>query len=703
MDGHILENASLRLRFSAHSGALIGLQARETGWELLNRPQVGLSFRLLVPLPHRRNTQVLGEEQDAPQIHAQDDHRQLNLIWPRVRAADGTELAIRVEMTVTLDDRQARFAVTVDNQSPYPVENVYAPYLGDIRPPVDAPWFKTFLYQYATAQEWPLWPIYQNLRGYYGVDHPTQFAAWSAGVGAPMSPFILLRSPDQGLYVGVDAPSSELVAWHTELRPGYADSLTWSGAFPHSAAHVPPDDTLAGHPVVTRFAAVHVPYIQPGERRVLTPIVLEAYRGDWQAGVDRYTAWRRTWMPLPSVPAWAAEPHAWQQLHINSPEGEYRLRFTDLPAIGAECARHGVKALQLVGWNDGGQDQGNPSHDPDPRLGAFAELQAAIAAIQALGVKVILFTKFTWADRATPRFRNELIHQAAKDPHGDYYHYAGYQYQTATQLLDINTKRLIPMCFLSEAYLHTCEDEFRKVVALGADGMLFDESLHHTPSLLCFDPTHGHRPGAPVYANDVELIRRLQRLVPPDFLMAGEACYDWEFAAYQLSYHRSDSHAHIPLSRYMLPTVPLMTAVTGFDDRNMINQCLLYRYLISYEPFNFKGRLDDIPQTVAYGRQMDVLRTQLRGYFWDGEFCHTVGAHVAGQDGSPHHPYAVFRRADGALGLVIANYHSTQSITVTVTTDGPLQGRYRLVDDPTWRAAAEGVLLPPRSAAVLIA
>lgn len=152
MDGHILENASLRLRFSAHSGALIGLQARETGWELLNRPQVGLSFRLLVPLPHRRNTQVLGEEQDAPQIHAQDDHRQLNLIWPRVRAADGTELAIRVEMTVTLDDRQARFAVTVDNQSPYPVENVYAPYLGDIRPPVDAPWFKTFLYQYATPK-----------------------------------------------------------------------------------------------------------------------------------------------------------------------------------------------------------------------------------------------------------------------------------------------------------------------------------------------------------------------------------------------------------------------------------------------------------------------------------------------------------------------------------------------------------------------
>ena len=162
----------------------------------------------------------------------------------------------------------------------------------------------------------------------------------------------------------------------------------------------------------------------------------------------------------PALPAWASEPHSWQQLHINSPEDELRIRFTDLVPIGEECARHGVKAIQLVGWNDGGQDQGNPSHDPDPRLGTFDELKAAIAQIQALGVKLILFAKFTWSDRATARFREDLIRLSIKDPYGDYYHYQGYQYQTATQLLDINTKRLIPMCFLSEEYLRVCDEEF---------------------------------------------------------------------------------------------------------------------------------------------------------------------------------------------------------------------------------------------------
>ncbi len=114
------------------------------------------------------------------------------------------------------------------------------------------------------------------------------------------------------------------------------------------------------------------------------------------------------------------------------------------------------------GWNDGGQDQGNPSHDPDPRLGTFEELKRPSPRCQALGVKIILFAKFTWADRATERFREDLIRLAIKDPYGDYYHYQGYQYQTATQLLDINTKRLIPMCFLSEEYLQVCDEEFRR-------------------------------------------------------------------------------------------------------------------------------------------------------------------------------------------------------------------------------------------------
>ncbi len=52
-----------------------------------------------------------------------------------------------------------------------------------------------------------------------------------------------------------------------------------------------------------------------------------------------------------------------------------------------------------------------------------------------------------------------------------------------------------------------------------------------------------------------------------------------------------------------------MTAVTGFNDRNMLNQCLLYRYIISYEPYNFKGTAGGFPADAGV-RQADGCAAQ---------------------------------------------------------------------------------------------
>jgi sugar phosphate isomerase/epimerase len=97
-------------------------------------------------------------------------------------------------------------------------------------------------------------------------------------------------------------------------------------------------------------------------------------------------------------PEWVHDVHSWQQIQIGSAEDDLRTAFNDLPARARQLADHGVTGLQLVGWNQGGQDRGNPSHDPDERLGTWEDLKAAISAIEALGVRVVLFNKFVWAD-----------------------------------------------------------------------------------------------------------------------------------------------------------------------------------------------------------------------------------------------------------------------------------------------------------------
>ena len=141
---------------------------------------------------------------------------------------------------------------------------------------------------------------------------------------------------------------------------------------------------------------------------------------------------------------------------------------------------------------------------------------------------------------------------------------------------------------------------------------------------------------------------------------------------YHLSYHRSENKEHVPLARYLLPSAPLMTAVTGWNDRHMINQCLMYRYIVSYEPYSFKGKLGDYPLTVAYGRRMDALRTETRELLWDGEFRHEAGAKVS-VDGKPHRPYAV-----------LAN-HATGGIGWWMTGSGSL-----------WRPGSSSRRLPPQ-------
>jgi hypothetical protein len=691
----VLEDATLKAVFDKNSGRLASLVSKKTGWQIQRRGYLSRSFRLAVPVPGRRDNCIYGERQPSCDVEISNNNKKLVFTWNKLISDCVEDLDIKFTGTIELTDAGLQFTAQVDNFSPYTVEAVYWPYLGDISVPKTQSKLGWMFFEYAgSLQNGSIYPVFRSHKGYYGVDYPIQTYK------TQYSHFGLLGNDNEGMYVGYhDTTDKHLMNFTFELKPGYeyAEDM--------NIGTVPTTDSIAGKPVHIEYSCVHFAYVNPNESETLRPIIFKPYAGDWQKGADNYKAWRKTWIRTLPGPDWAKKVHSWQQFHINSSEDYPRCSYKDLVVYARECKKHGVTAIQLTGWNLGGQDRGNPSHDIDPRLGTWYDLKSAIEECKKIGVQIVLFSKFTWADESQPWFKNELIKYAVKDPYGNYFNYRGYQYQSAVQLADINTRRLIPMCQLSPDWRDVADIEFNKTIELGAAGMLYDECQHHGGAFYCFDPNHGHHVPANIFSGDILLeggFRKITQQKDPDFLFAGEAIRDLQFRSYNMSYFRI-SRDHIPMHRYVAPEAEMQMAVIGYNDKHSINQALLYRYSISYEPRNFKGHLDEFPLTMEYGKKVDALREKYSDFLWYGEFINTVGAEVKVKNEAKIYYTVFINHKTGKRAIVVANPSYDQPVSAEVELQNVKRGFLIATPEvPEAKASKGKIEIPALSAVVLI-
>jgi len=683
--GVVLEDDSLLAAFDSDFGALTRLENKSTHWTIERRPELGLSFRLHAPLPDRRDNFVLGQKQRAAEVKRISD-REARFQWQDLSSEHGGKLPMIFSATVTLSNGVLTFGGRLQNNSSLMVETIDYPYFGDFNPPARGGPLHTRHMWHGNLASSEIYPGFNNQKGYWGVDFPMQT------IDSKQSLFCLIQAPQEGLYVEMQDPTQPYLLEYTfEQHPGVVQSINNS---------VPASDAISGLPVHLEFRTCHFVYVHPHSAMTLAPVVLRAYRGDWHAGVDLYKEWRATWFKPPHFPAWVKDVNAWQQLQINSPEQEYRVAYTNLIEYGRECATNGVSAIQLVGWNRGGQDGGDPAQDTDPGLGTWQELHDAIAQIQANGVNMVLFAKLNWADMTTARFTNELFKYGATDPFGIPYEQGGYSYHTPTQLAGINNHRREVMDFVSPEYQAVAAGEFLKLMKLGSTVWLWDEVCHHGPVEYSFAANHGYAPPGYIYAGDIPLTARLRAAadkINPDFLFSGEGPQDW-LMPYYVSYFRINGGS-TPVCRYLDPQAPLVVAVTGLDDREMLNLILLDRYIISYEPYNFKGHLTDFPLTLAYGRKIDALRRRYKAYLWDADFRDNLGATV---NANGSHRYSVFVTAAGKRAVVVVNQESSRTITAGV--ELPHSGGLLAAspEQPEAVPTTGQLQIPARSAAVLM-
>jgi hypothetical protein len=253
----------------------------------------------------------------------------------------------------------------------------------------------------------------------------------------------------------------------------------------------------------------------------------------------------------------------------------------------------------------------------------------------------------------------------------------------------------------SPAYRNIATHEFEKTLALGAHGWLFDEVMQHNGVLYNFGPDHGYTPPGYLFSADIPLVKQFRAaadMVNPDFLFSGEGPCDWLMPYYVLGYYRIGAATRHAL-RYIDPQAPLMAAVRGFNARDEINLCLLYRYIISYEPYNFKGHVTDFPLTLEYGKKVDALRRKYRKFLWDAEFRDTLDA-TASADGLFR--YSVFVAEDRKRAVVVMNLEEAQPISVKINVPGATNFVVATPEGHDAQPNSGTLTLPPRSAVVFM-
>lgn len=600
-----LENENVKAVFDPANGSLISFVNKKTGWNIVNRKQLGQSFEMLVPLEGRRFHNVRGVEQASPKTETTANR--IVFTWETLRSDHlNRKMNITFKGTVTLTDDGLTYSGEVINNDAFTIEYIGWPYLGEVTLPDKK---KGLVCQSRNGTR-ELAPMFNNEHGYWGVDYPTQFCM------LPENSFMLIRNEDQGMYVSTEqVMPSKMLLGTFELIPGYD-------------VRNPEGDEMDGQLVRIQFKANHVVYVLPRTRAVLEPVLLSLYKGTWHEGADKYKQWRNACYTSPASPGWLAQPLTWQKVSVSQAD--------ELITYAQEAKKYGVSVLQVSGWARDGKEK---------RVGMIDGLAAAIQKCQALGVRVVLEANFTHVDFRSDWYKRELKEYVIEDPFGFPY----------------NRHLLCPL--VTDFRRNVLKEAEQNEAILKADGVLCNDNDHQSKTYFCFDPGHGHKVPEFTASGSLQLdqdFAGVLRKNHPDAALLGYGFYDTQ----SMFYNGYEANGNSPMQRYLDTDLPLISTMDVRSARRDMNLSVKNRYNICYDLRFDSNQLKTYPQIMDYGQKLEALRSKYADLIWNGEFNDTRGAGVTGKDVS----YAVFKRkSDGKSGVVVVNQGEKDPSSITVT------------------------------------
>jgi Domain of unknown function (DUF6259)/Glycosyl hydrolases family 38 C-terminal domain len=688
-------NDTIELKFDESSGVVKSILHKKSGLELIKEPRLAASFKLLMPLPNLRHNYLVGTEQKLTRFERAKNS--CTLTWESLRNVNG-KFDVHVRQTFELghEENEIQVKISIKNESEHTVEEVWSPMLGGFHGIrnrkktrfIASLWNGSFPgVGQATMERFPNDSPYWNEEfDYFELTYPWEMSMQWVDFYNDES--------NEGMYLGSHDQSTQVTFFHFELRPGMVqrDKLN---LWPTS------DDVEADTPIGMNCSIAKIPFIKPGEYWASAPACINFHKGDWHGAADRYRRWIDTWMKIAVRPKWLKEGVSWQGTVVNWPDDLVAYRFSEIPKLAEDAIKYQVNALHIDGFNHGGLDRGYPDYSPDPKLGSPEELSQGISRANQLGVKVLLFVNLQVADITTSQFEKELFRWSAKDRFGKERRF-GYGMYTLAEKNKWGFRQLTYMCPSSKPFQNLIIKQFKDLARLGANGIQIDKLCDYG---LCYDETHGHRPAEAFSRGVSESLKRISEechKVDPEFLLAGEATFDFCWQYMSIAYMRLRDWDHVPVFKYTFPEALITVCVHQFDYQS-VNNCLRVGYVINAEIHNMRASLASAPKLGAYIREILRIRAELIDYLWNGRFKDGLGATIGGD--SKGILYGVHVNTKNERRAVVLMNTTDVTKRVRVALDDNLAMRYRIYApfaESFLQSSSRRVTVKPRGVAVVV-
>ncbi len=671
----ILENSKLRIEINPTTGDIVSLFNKQTGREYLLLRHLARAFRLYTPLPLRVSglfTDPTGhaleswaQETCEIQTHRMDGMTKLTVSYPSLKSEAGL-FPINVIYTMELadDSDEVMLHLTVVNESPHTINEVFFPWLGGFSEIEDIA-TDTLVYPNRIVRVRDAFPVAQSgnweehpyLPGIQGIP-----PAWPSGYDLAM-PWLNFGGAGEGLYLAsLDRTGKRHILIVQDLSAGHKN-----------------DQTALS--IAWNFLA----YVAPDTQWTSPPIVVSLHRGDWHVAADKYRRSLREWYQIPHP------PRAFQKVLGSFNSAFTRRDFGQIADLAADIRQYGLTDLIL--WYFGNYYP-NILEDDDisegvsrlglvsSHYGGIERLRAANARAAALGVRTgIIFSQRLWnAATLTPELSKLAEEWVIRRETGvpaveawNHHHYGGIQWNHHFSLSEY------VMCCACAGWQEFAIANIVEVLKRAGYTTLFYDQAVETEA--CFHPAHHHQDvSAPSQASLPFLFRLKAELLRanPDAILIGEGIellssqvldlgWCWTFRRDGLN-TRGPSNPEV--MRYTLPWYRF--AMPLDDDIETANQWFVLGMHLAIVPRSLESgkTLSEFPEFAAHISRLVKLYDQLESFLIDGRFMDTVGLSIEGA-------FARVYLTDTQVAVVIANL-GDKSATCRFTLDTDFYG----VTDP---------------------